>query len=222
MRRCASFRSSVPVPEQQGAGGAGGGAGGRQAHGLPVGAEGAFADQGHRRLPLELGNLEGTGHHAVAAADALVVVIDHRPLRQLRQGPHRAGAGAGRVIAMHAAAGDKMPFQPAIGTGNLPEDDAVIFVAAQVSRVGPGLAEGGFSALQIVPALACHLAGPAADTLGGIDQDGFAHMRSPLGLQPRPFPRLPGMPCIPGSWCWRPPPRGPVDWRRNSCRSARR
>jgi hypothetical protein len=67
-----------PVPEEQGLAGAGGGAGRRQADLDPVGAEVAFPDQRHRFAPFELGHLEGAGHHAVAAADAAVIVINHR------------------------------------------------------------------------------------------------------------------------------------------------
>ena len=105
MRRCASFRSWSRSPNSRVPVGQVVVQDGLQADGLPVGAEVHLRIRGTAELPLELGNLEGTGHHAVAAADALVVVIDHRPLWQFGQGPHRAGAGAGRVQDNACSAG---------------------------------------------------------------------------------------------------------------------
>ena len=48
------------------------------------------------------GNAEGTGRHAVTAANALPHVVDHRPLFSLVEGPHRADRGTGGVLAVHA------------------------------------------------------------------------------------------------------------------------
>ena len=42
------------------------------------------------RPPLVAGDAEGAGHHAVAAAQAHVAVVDHRPFRGLLQRAHRA------------------------------------------------------------------------------------------------------------------------------------
>jgi hypothetical protein len=76
---------------------------------------------------------------------------------------------------MHAPPGDEMPLKLAVGALDLLEDYPVVLMAAEKSRVAPGFAEGGSFRLQVVPTLAGHLAGPATDTLGRIDQHGFAH-----------------------------------------------
>ena len=176
------FQELLPLPKEQGLGGADGGAGRGQTDLDPVGAEVAFPDQRHRRAPLELGNLERAGHHAVTAADAAPVIINHRPIFQFRQGPHRADADAGRVITMHAPPGNKVPAQLPVGLDLLPENDPGIVVAVQMSGVAQGLAERRAFTRQVVPALAGHLAAPATDTAGRIDQHGFTHGSLPCGL----------------------------------------
>ena len=62
-------------------------------------------DLGRRNLrlgPVEVTRPVGTGRHAVAAADAPVVVDDDDPIGLLPGGLHRACLDAGRVLALHA------------------------------------------------------------------------------------------------------------------------
>ena len=130
MRFQPSATRVFPVSKEQGSGGAGGGAGGFQSGSLAVGAEGALADVGHRRLPLEFRNLEGAGHHAVTAADTAAVIVDHRSRIQLDKRRHRAGGDAGGVITVHALAFDEMPGHLTLGIIVFPKDNPGKILAA--------------------------------------------------------------------------------------------
>ena len=77
--------------------------------------------KGTAAIPLKFRNLEGAGHHTVAAADAAAVVVDHRPRIQFDERRHRAGGDTGGVITVHALAFDKIPGHFALGVDRLPE-----------------------------------------------------------------------------------------------------
>src|SRR4030042_3816308 len=93
----------IALPETEGAGGAGLDAGRLQTGADAVDAEGALADFRPLRQaggPGEGRHVEGAGHHAVAAADALVLVPEHRALVVLLQGAPGAGRDAGGGLAV--------------------------------------------------------------------------------------------------------------------------
>ena len=68
----------------------------------PLMAEVALADARQYLRPLVDRHLKGAGQHAVAAADALGLVVDDRSQPGLLEGPHRADRDAARVGAVHA------------------------------------------------------------------------------------------------------------------------
>jgi hypothetical protein len=53
-------------------------------------------------MPLVLWLREGTGHHAVTAANALPNVVNYGTVGGLMKRPDRTNRGAGRMFAMHA------------------------------------------------------------------------------------------------------------------------
>src|SRR6266567_1078737 len=88
--------------EGEGAARADRGAGGLEPLGLAVGAEGALHHPRRERVVLVLGDAEGAGHHAVAAAHAAGGVVGDRAVRLLVEGAVRAGRGAAWGDAVHA------------------------------------------------------------------------------------------------------------------------
>ncbi len=142
----------------------------------------ALLHPGIRGVPFVLGDLERTGQHAVAAADAEPLVVDHRPLRRLLQGPHWAGRGTSRILAMQALVLDEFP------AGLVPgflfkELDKGVAVRAQLLRTGVGPVRGFISGVQVMPGLASDLAGPAAYASGCIHENAFGHGGFPPWLE---------------------------------------
>src|SRR5262249_41859845 len=154
----------------------------------PIDAERALADLRRQRIPLRRDRAERAGQHAVAAADADLGVVDHRPFGVLLQGGHRAGRDAGRVVAVHALPlGEDAP-EPCrrVRVVHLVLGDQHVGVGVERGRIleGPEDAAGlelGRGAVEAVPLLADHLAGVAADALGGVDQLGVGGHRRPPG-----------------------------------------
>ena len=69
----------------------------------PLVAELALAHLRRQRVVVLVGRyLERTGHHAIAAADALPRIVGHRPARLLLQRPDDARRHARRMIAVQA------------------------------------------------------------------------------------------------------------------------
>src|SRR5574342_32846 len=81
------------LAEGERAAGADRGAGRRLSLRLARGAEGALLHRGDGLGVLVLGDLEGAGHQAVAAAHAALRVVGDRAAGELVEGPHRAGRG---------------------------------------------------------------------------------------------------------------------------------
>src|SRR5512139_2070727 len=165
------------APEQR-VRGAGLHAGRRDAVGLALIAEGALLHPGVVPLaPLVLRDLEGAGHHAVAAADALVEVVDHRPVRRLVQRPDQAGRGAGRVVAVQALLLDEGPGREAARARvRLLEADLGVAGLAQRRRVLEAPPQHGLLHRALVPGLARHLTAAAADAARQIDQYALWHL----------------------------------------------
>src|SRR5450759_2663587 len=131
-------------------------------------AHDALAYAGHGLAPLVARNAEGTGGHAVAAADAFGLVVHDRALVRLVQGPHRAHRCAGWFLAVHA-------LSPDVNTG-------LVFDG------GPGGGRQTFAAIverQAVGLLARQGAAAATDALGGVDEHSELHRRVP-SLADRP------------------------------------
>src|SRR5574340_1515152 len=100
--RLGGVQHALPRAVNQCSGGAGLTAGWLFAVCLPVGAEIAFLDERQRFFPLRLGDVERAGSHAVAAADAALLVIDDRAALQLFQRRNRADRHTRRFDAVHA------------------------------------------------------------------------------------------------------------------------
>src|SRR5581483_5190980 len=78
------------------------GAGSRESGSHTIGAHRALLHTGKDFVPLVLGDAEGTGHHAIAAAHATVLVVNHWTSCGLAQGTDRAHRSTGRIGAVHA------------------------------------------------------------------------------------------------------------------------
>src|SRR4030042_470422 len=162
----------IALPETEGAGGAGLDAGRLQTVADAVDAEGALADLRPLRqagVPGEGRHVEGAGHHAVAAADALVLVPEHRAIVVLLQGAHGAGGHAGGVLAVHAATVEEAPLQLPVDL-HLLEVDYPPGVRVERGRVGVAAGVLRLNRRKVVPLLAGDLtaAAPGAPCL--IDQ----------------------------------------------------
>src|SRR4030095_9702849 len=102
--------------------------------------------------------------HAGPAADAAVLVEDHRAERGLAERRGRPRRGAGRVVAVHAELTAEHPVGPGAGDDLVERDERVV-VGVEVARVLiPGAGEEiGVVGRPVVPRLARHHAGAAAD-----------------------------------------------------------
>ena len=136
------------------------------------------------------GDLEGAGHHAIAAADALPGVIHHRAAGFLGQGADDAGRDAGCVIAVEtvvldvdrrfahrarrrrsAAGGEGV--NDSVGVGHRPP------ALGENGRVVIGRQRTGLKAVLL---LAFVFAEPAPHALGQVHQHtvGFGRQRGPV------------------------------------------
>src|SRR6202011_3379359 len=146
-------------------------AGGLEPDGDTVGAQRALVG-----LVVALGDardVEGATGDAVAAADAVLLVKIHDAIGVLHdRARRRAGLQAPGVRAVHAPVLADQPFQIALGSLDLGEAHQRPAALAQVVRILilPGV--GADLIAQIVPLHAGHLAGLAADALGGVDELG--------------------------------------------------
>src|SRR5262245_36330819 len=70
----------------------------RLSFGLALVALVAFADLGQPRRPFVGWHLEGASRHAIAAAHALVGIVDDRPERRFVERPYRADRCAGGLL----------------------------------------------------------------------------------------------------------------------------
>ena len=139
-----------------------------------VGAVRALRDLRGARVPVRGRHVPGTRQHAVAAADALVGVIRHRTVGLPLERRRRAGGDAGRLQAVEAPLHHVGGIQPSRlrRVLHLVERDERVRLRAEHRRVleaQVGL-QLGLLALALVPLLARHLARPAADAVGDVDQ----------------------------------------------------
>ncbi len=156
---------------------------------------------GMRLVPLELGDVEGAGHLAVAAADAgVLVVIDDAGDLVRGHGADRADRDAGRLLAMHAGVLDVGPLLVRL----LEELDQGAGAAGQILRGVPeavlvecGLLVGEAAVIAVDPLAGRH-AGLAADALGGVVEHAERLVVDPV--RPRtPLPH-PARPAGPPRW----------------------
>ena len=174
----------VLAAEDDGPSGAGLYAGWLKADGNAVGTQRALVG-----LLVLLGNardVEGATGDAVAAADAVVLVEVDDTVGVLNdRSRRRAGLEAARVRAVHAAVLADQPLEVATaGVLVLGELHHRPGFGGEVDRVVVGPVAGADFVAQVVPFRTRHLAGLAADALGGVDQ--FRHFadladRRPLG-----------------------------------------
>src|SRR6185369_11898835 len=129
-------------------------------------AEVALDDLGDGLVPLELGDIEGAGYLAVAAADAGVLVVVHDAgFRIAGHGADRADRHAGRFLTVHAGIFDVGPILLRL----LEELDQGTGAAGQILGGVPQavLVKGGLfvgqAAVISIDALAGRHAGLAAD-----------------------------------------------------------
>ena len=139
-----------------------------------VGAVRALRDLRGARVPVRGRHVPGTRQHAVAAADALVDVIRHRTVGLPLERRRRAGGDAGRLQAVEAPLHHVGGIQPSRlrRVLHLVERDERVGLRAEHRRVleaQVGL-QLGLLAVALVPLLAGHLARPAADAVGDVDQ----------------------------------------------------
>src|SRR6266581_1194576 len=131
------------------------------------------AQRALRHLPglgVELRHVEGTPGRAEAAADAGLGVHVHDAVLVLDDGARRrAGREAARVLAVHALVLAHQPDDAAVEF-LLVEADQVPELRVQLGHglVGAGLPRGHRP--EVVPLLAGHFAGLAADAGGGVDE----------------------------------------------------
>src|SRR5205823_519494 len=145
-------------------------AGGLESHGDAVCTEGALVNLLCDWI--QLGHVERTAGHAIAAADALVLIEIDDAVRVLDDGAGRgARAQATRIDAVHALILGHEPHRLPVLFG-LVELDQVPEAVRQIGKglVGPGKVTDG--ELLVVPFLAGHLARLAADTGRSVDQLG--------------------------------------------------
>ena len=147
---------------------------------------------GAQRIPFRGRHVPGTRQLAVSAADALVVVVPDRTVGLSLERRRRARGDAGRLEAVEAPLHHERGFDASrlLRVLELVERDQRERLRAERRRILE--AQVGFQlgllAVLLVPLLAGHLARPAADAVGNVDQrcpgrsrvDGFTHVR-PLG-----------------------------------------
>ena len=126
----------------------------------------------------ELRNVEGAAAHAVAAADAFVLLEVHDPVDILDDGSiggtcHQAP----RLLAVHALVLAHQKLQGAIFALVLVELDQVPVVPLCFRHRLVGIVERRFAKREPVPFQAGHLAGLASDAGGGVNQ--FANVEFP-------------------------------------------
>ncbi len=139
-----------------------------------VGAVRALRDLRGARVPFRGRHVPGTRQHAVAAADALVDLVRHRTVGLPVERRRRAGGDAGRLQAVEAPLHHEGGIQASrlLRVLHLVERDERVRLRAERRRVLEaqfGL-ELGLLAVALVPLLAGHLARPAADAVGDVDQ----------------------------------------------------
>ncbi len=154
----------VAVAADRGAHRAGFRARGLLALALPLVAHVALAHLRQALVPFVGRHLERAGLHAIAAAHALVGVVDHRSQGRLLQRAHRAHRRARRLLAVHAQA-------------------AAVALAVGFHRrqlVGRDrLFRGDLVVVRQPPALgAAAFAGLAADAKGAVVQYGLRHNKT--------------------------------------------
>ncbi len=159
------FQQLVAIAELGGAGGADFRASRLFAGSHALAAHDAFAHAGNGFFPFILGHAKRAGRHAIAASHALALVVGNRAESRFLQRADGADRSAGRVVAVHAQLAHELVV--------LGQDGSVfvgrryllgrnLIVVRQAVFGGAGL----FALL-------------AADALGGIVEDSFAHELSP-------------------------------------------
>ena len=139
-----------------------------------VGAVRALRDLRGARVPFRGRHVPGTRQHAVAAADAVVGVVRHRTVGLPEERRRRARGDAGRLQAVEAPLHDEGRFDASrlLRVRRLVERDEGQRLRAERRRVLEAqlVLELGRLAVALVPLLAGHLAGSAADAVGDVDQ----------------------------------------------------
>ena len=148
----------------------------------PFVAEGTFHHPGRDGVVVFIGrDLEGAGHHAVPAPDALAGVVVHRAVFLFRQGPHDAGRGTGRILAMHALDLDKGGNQLVAFVdfpGIVAVDDRITFFVRATLAVQDGqVIEGLLGLRQPIDRLAGLLAFAAPDAARQVHQASIGILR---------------------------------------------
>src|ERR1017187_7609156 len=136
---------------------------GHEALRLALRAERALLDERRRTRKFVLRDAKGARDHAVAAAEAAVLVVDDRPGRGFLECLDDAAGGAGRLNAVHALSlGEAVLAGGALQGAFL--DDGVGRRARRALRREHGVVAGLFGAGEGVCLRAGRLAGAAADT----------------------------------------------------------
>ena len=140
-----------------------------------VGAVRALGDLRRARVPIRGRHVPGTRQHAVPAADAVVDVVRHRTVGLPVERRRRARGDAGRLQAVEAPLHDEGRFHASrlLRVLELVERDERERLRAERRRVleaQVGPRSSVCSPSLLVPLLARHLARPAADAVGDVDQ----------------------------------------------------
>src|SRR5262249_903920 len=119
---------------------------------------------------VELGYVERAAGNAVLAADAIGLIEIDNAVGVLHNGAvRRAGDQATRLLAVHALVFAHQPLQ-AVVAFDLLKLNQVPEVPRRLRHGLVGFVKSGFLELVSIPPQACHLAGFAADTSGGVHQ----------------------------------------------------
>ena len=139
-----------------------------------VGAVRALRDLRGVRVPFRGRHVPGTRQLAVSAADAVVVVVRHRTVGLPVERRRRARGDAGRLQAVEAPLHDegRLHASRLLRVLRLVERDQRERLRAERRRVLEAqlVVQLGLLAVLLVPLLAGHLARPAADAVGDVDQ----------------------------------------------------
>src|SRR5262249_27439678 len=134
----------------------------------------ALVDLGSERIPLGGRHAPRARPHAVAAADAAILVVGHRPVVLPGESLGRTGRRAGWFQAVQAPAhGERVVHAPLrLVVHQLVEGDERVGLRAERGRVleSQRVLEHRRLAVAIVPLLARDLARAAADALGDVDE----------------------------------------------------
>ena len=156
----------------------------------PVDAQRALVDL--LGLLVEAGDVEGAARHAVLAADALRLVEVHDAVGVLDDGSRcRAGGQAAGVVAVEAAVLADEPGEVAAVELDLLEPHEVPGRGREVLVALVAAEVGGVLGRKVVPLLAGHLAGLAADAEVDVDELGDLDGVAPDARRRRRRGRLP-------------------------------